>query len=245
MAHGAHAIAPGRSEHDKAVMAVELAHSASETLTRPSRRGERENDKDEEKGDGDGDGERNEDRYRPRGPAGQVADLLYLVLSMMHLWLVYEQSTTTRTDGSLFLLLSGLQVSLAFEVCVYAAGGFAMQSKLLETAGRIRLFLGATAWVWLLPWAAELHCRCGPSSPTAILATQQGYSLAWFVTGFFALREVCVFVRGEPPSALDRSQPHQFGDCLPSNAVLGGQFRLDKAELEETGRAVFVPSRPR
>jgi hypothetical protein len=27
----------------------------------------------------------------------------------------------------------------------------------------------------------------------------------------------------------DRSQRPRFGDCLPSNAVLGGHFRLDKA----------------
>ena len=36
--------------------------------------------------------------------------------------------------------------------------------------------------VWLLPWAAELHCRCGPSSPTAILATQQGSSFFTLAT---------------------------------------------------------------
>mmetsp|Transcript_1376 Transcript_1376/g.3074 ORF Transcript_1376/g.3074 Transcript_1376/m.3074 type:complete len:338 (-) Transcript_1376:8-1021(-) len=187
------------------------------------------------------------------GVAGQVANALYLLLSLAHLSLIYVQSVSTATDGSLFLLLSGLQVVLAFEATVYAAGGFSISKAALEMAGRIRLLLGATAWAWLLPWAAELNCRCNaepqnlahPASSTALLALQQGYTLAFFVSGFFALREICVILRGEPPSALDRSQRPRFGDCLPSNAVLGGQFRLDKAELEASGRAIFIPSRPR
>lgn len=187
------------------------------------------------------------------GVAGQVANALYLLLSLAHLSLIYVQSVSTATDGSLFLLLSGLQVVLAFEATVYAAGGFSISKAALEMAGRIRLLLGATAWAWLVPWAAELNCRCNaepkesshPASSTALLALQQGYTLAFFVSGFFALREICVILRGEPPSALDRSQRPRFGDCLPSNAVLGGQFRLDKAELEASGRAIFIPSRPR
>ncbi|CAJ1398744.1 unnamed protein product [Effrenium voratum] len=177
-------------------------------------------------------------------PAGQVATVLYLALALGHLLLIQVQWQGTATEGSLFLVLSGLQVCLAFEAAVYAAGGFSWL-PFLEAAGRMRLLLGATAWAWLLPWAAELHCRCRPAPGTALLATQQGYALAYFVSAFFALREICFVLRGEPPSALDRSQQPRLGDCLPSNAVLGGQFRLDKAELEETGRAVFVPSRAR
>ncbi|CAE8640519.1 unnamed protein product, partial [Polarella glacialis] len=89
--------------------------------------------------------------------------------------------------------------------------------------------------------------RSMPVAVTAVLALQHGEGLALFVSAFFSLREVCVVVRGEPPSALsmDGSVRPRFGDCLPSNALLGGQFRLDKTELEETGRAVFVPARMR
>lgn len=112
------------------------------------------------------------------GVAGQVANALYLLLSLAHLSLIYVQSVSTATDGSLFLLLSGLQVVLAFEATVYAAGGFSISKAALEMAGRIRLLLGATAWAWLVPWAAELNCRCNaepkesshPASSTALLA---------------------------------------------------------------------------
>jgi len=43
----------------------------------------------------------------------------------------------------------------------------------------------------------------------------------------------------------DRSQRPRFGDCLPSNAVLGGQFRLDKAEkgwpnIEDPARIWYI-----
>merc|ERR1712203_1106476 len=65
------------------------------------------------------------------------------------------------------------------------------------------------------------------------------------ISAFFVLREVSFLIKGEPMSALDAAARPQFGDCLPSQAVLGGQFRLDKADLEETGRVVFVPARKR
>eukprot|EP00434_Breviolum_minutum_P021904 symbB.v1.2.019333.t1/scaffold1577.1/size110854/11 len=60
---------------------------------------------------------------QPLGCAGQVASAFYLLLSLGHLLLIYVQSISTTTDGGPFLLLSGLQVCLAFEACVYAAGG--------------------------------------------------------------------------------------------------------------------------
>lgn len=73
----------------------------------------------------------------------------------------------------------------------------------------------------------------------------QAESIAGFLTIYFAVRELCFFVRGEPPSALDATLTPQLGDCLPSNALLGGQFTLDRADLETTGRVVFVPGRER
>ncbi|CAE7242002.1 RFC2 [Symbiodinium natans] len=189
----------------------------------------------------------------PVATLSTLATLAYVLVAIGHLYLLSEQCLETESAGGLFVSLAALQVSLAFEAAVYAAGGLVHAGgasflvTLLESAGRLRLLLGATVWAWQVPWAAEVRCRCGeqPPTTTAVLAHQQGQTLACFVSAFFAVREVCVFVRGEPPSALDRSVQPRFGDCLPSNAVLGGQFRVDKAEFEQTGRTVFVPSRLR
>jgi len=185
----------------------------------------------------------------PAARASWVFTLAYVLVAIAH----FQQlgaSSNIHAGGTLNVSFVALQVSLAFEALVYASGGVLRHgwgAFLLESAGRLRLLLGATVWAWQLPWAAELHCRCGeqPAPPTAALAYQQGQSLAYFVSAFFALREVCVLLRGEPPSALDQAVQPRFGDCLPSNAVLGGQFRMDKAEFEQTGRMVFVPSRLR
>ena len=46
-------------------------------------------------------------------------------------------------------------------------------------------------------------------------------------------------------TSLGAARNAQFGDCLPSNALLGGQFRLSKEDLEATGRVIFVPARTR
>lgn len=102
------------------------------------------------------------------------------------------------------------------------------------------------AWPFLLPWTTELICRSGAVSlTTGVPLVVNTRGLAIFIVAFYALREVSFLIKGEPASALNPSAQAQIGDCLPSNAVLGGQFRLDKVDLEETGRAVFVPARAR
>ena len=40
------------------------------------------------------------------------------------------------------------------------AHGGRLPLSLLTTLGRLRLLGAALAWPWLLPWAAELGCRC-------------------------------------------------------------------------------------
>ncbi|OLP85310.1 Replication factor C subunit 2 [Symbiodinium microadriaticum] len=226
---------------------VELSRCSSEDPLKNREKG-KEVDKDIEQQD-------SEEAHGLADPgwARPVATLIYLCVALGHLILVKEQCLETQSDGALFVSLAVLQVSLGFEATVYAVGGLVQPGgvgfvvNFLESAGRFRLLLGATVWAWLVPWAAEVHCRCGEQPPraTAVLAHQQGQTLACFVSAYFALREVCVLLRGEPPSALDRSVQPRFGDCLPSNALLGGQFRMDKAEFEQTGRTVFVPARLR
>eukprot|EP00971_Amphidinium_carterae_P302861 6017746-Amphidinium_carterae.1 len=116
----------------------------------------------------------------------------------------------------------------------------------------------AISWVWLLPWAEELALCCGAvAADNATSTLPLLYGLANFLTGYFLLREVSFGLRGEPPSAKDAAVQPRFGDCLPSNALLGGHFRLSKAGSERcnehqsqahvsaTGRGVFVPARPR
>ncbi|CAE7780945.1 RFC2 [Symbiodinium sp. CCMP2592] len=227
---------------------VELSMCSSEDPLKNREKGKVEVDKDIEQQDSE------EARgLADPGWARPVATLIYVCVAVGHLILLKEQCLETQSEGALFVSLAALQVSLSFEATVYAVGGLVQPGgvgfvvNFLESAGRFRLLLGATVWAWLVPWAAEVHCRCGEQPPraTAVLAHQQGQTLACFVSAYFALREACVLLRGEPPSALDRSVPPRFGDCLPGNALLGGQFRMDKAEFEQTGRTVFVPSRLR
>lgn len=188
--------------------------------------------------------------------AAHAATAAYILASLGHVAVLRELwLTAASTETTLFLRLAAVQACLAFEAAVYALGDFALWRArgirgwglaALELAGRMRMLLSSVAWVWLVPWVAELNCRCGGAPPprgAAMLSHSEAIST--FVCGYFALRELTYMVRGEPPSALDGSVVPKLGDCLPSNALLGGQFRLDKAELEDSGRVVFVPSRPR
>jgi len=176
-----------------------------------------------------------------------VATLGYVLIVAGHMWLLKVHAEATAADGQLFAALATVELALAFEAAVFALGGFGRPLSLavLTLAGRLRLLSAAVAWPWLVPWGAELSCRCGALSPsTGAGLLRHSVGAAVLIGAFFALREVSFIVRGEPASALGTSES-QLGDCLPSQAVLGGQFRLDKADLEETGRVVFVPARPR
>mmetsp|Transcript_117221 Transcript_117221/g.373394 ORF Transcript_117221/g.373394 Transcript_117221/m.373394 type:complete len:359 (+) Transcript_117221:82-1158(+) len=187
-----------------------------------------------------------------RAPVARVsrfATAAFLALAAGHLLLLREQWLTTADRGTLLLRLTLPGASLAFESGVYAAGAlgrFSTARSALEVLGRVRLLVSTIAWAWLLPWSAELSCRCGAADPRrGWIMVLNAETIATAITAYFLLRELAFMIRGEPPSALDPSLQPKFGDCLPSNALLGGQFRLNKAELEASGRVVFVPARPR
>jgi len=180
--------------------------------------------------------------------ASRLATSGYLFIAAGHAWLLHVHAVASGATGRLFAALAVVELALLVEAAVFALGGFGRPCSLavLTFAGRVRLLGAAVAWPWLVPWAAELSCRCGAvSGPTGAALLHHSVGAAALVGGFLALREASFLVRGEPPSALGSGEEPRLGDCLPSQAVLGGQFRLDKADLEETGRVVFVPARPR
>lgn len=188
--------------------------------------------------------------------ASHLATAGYVLIAIGHAVAILVQWSRTTSGGEFYTWLLIVQVVLCFEASVYAAGDLscwlrskrlrALGLQLLELAGRLRLLVTAIVWGWLVPWAAELACRCGSLTP------ENGYAMVWhsaglalFISGFFGIREFSFLIKGEPPSALNMGVNAQFGDCLPSNALLGGQFRLSKEDLEGSGRAIFVPARPR
>lgn len=179
--------------------------------------------------------------------ASRLATAGYVLVTLGHIYLMRMHALTASADGRFFLSLAVVEAALAYEAAVFALGALGRSCTLpmLTWVGRVRLLGAAIAWPWLLPWAAELNCRSGAVSPsTGSSMVLQSTMVAGIVSAFFILSEVSFLFKGEPASALGAAEA-QFGDCLPSQAVLGGQFRLDKADLEETGRAVFVPARPR
>lgn len=180
--------------------------------------------------------------------ASPLATAGYILVSVGHIWVLKVHAATAAADGNFFLALAVVEVALAYEAAVYALGGLGRSTTLsvLKLIGRLRLIGQAVAWPWLLPWAAELNCRSGAVSLTAgHMLLMQTTVVAFIISGFFIVVEVSFFFRGAPPAAAPSDSLGQMGECLPSEAILGGQFRLDKADLEETGRAVYVPGTPR
>ena len=75
---------------------------------------------------------------------------------------------------------------------------------------------------------------------------ERARDLAWstgLLTAFYIWGELQLAIFSHPVDSGSSSGSMEM--CLPSQTLLGGQFRLDKADLEETGRAVFVPAQPR
>jgi len=187
--------------------------------------------------------------------ASPLATAAYVLIVLGYAVVFRTHWDSTKAQGSFFAQLAVVELCLAFEALMYAAGDLSLWRRCstggrgvaaLAFAGRVRLLMSAIAWAWLVPWAAELSCRCGATPlPQGGFVLLHSRGVATFLSTYFAAREICFFLRGEPPSALDASMRPRFGDCLPSNALLGGQFRIDKTELEETGRIVFVPTRHR
>jgi hypothetical protein len=180
--------------------------------------------------------------------ASSLATATYFCIALGHTALVAWHYQSTKSAGILFACLAVMEGTLAFESIVYGLGAFGRAStfKPLVTAGRVQKLSQAIAWPWLLPWVAELGCRCGTATPEAGAHSRDANLVAAGVlSAFYLLREFSFAFRGEPASAADGNIEAQFGDCLPSQAVLGGHFRLDKQSLERTGRALFVPARER
>jgi len=181
---------------------------------------------------------------------------MYLLVASGHLGLLAIHSGLgSSSGGQFFISLAVVEAALAIEAAVYALGALGragnLMAKALTVLGRVRLLGAAMAWPWLLPWAAELSCRCGAVQPSfGEGLTRNSAFVAALITGFFLLREVSFLVVGEPDSSIAGEVPAtcsaaQVSDCMPGQAVLGGQFRLDKADLEETGRMISVPARER
>lgn len=182
--------------------------------------------------------------------ASPIATAGYFLIVAGHVWLLRVHALATGVDGRLFATLAAVEFALAFEALVFALGawGRSCSLSLLTVLGRVRLLGAAIAWPWLVPWVSELSCRCNVvSKPTGVMLLHHSLGAALLISCFFLLSEVSFLIRGEPAATFGK--PSSGGDCvpdcLPSQAVLGGQFRLDKADLEETGRVVFVPARPR
>jgi len=185
--------------------------------------------------------------FSPASRASTAISLAYALQACSFLMIIQAQLLLTSDRGPLLHYLTLVCIALFVDVAVYALGGLRGQCLyVLEILGRVRLLLLALCWPWLMPWIAELTCRSGlvPLERGAFALANMN-ATASFTCGYFILREVAYFFRAEPPSALDPNIQPKFGDCLPSNALLGGQFRLNKAELEISGRAVFIPSRQR
>ena len=165
----------------------------------------------------------------------------YWAIALGHL-AVLRLHLATDADAMLFSTLALVELALAVEAAVYAIGGWGVQFGLpmLSFLGRVRLLGSAIAWPWLLPWLSELACRCGTVHlETGQLLRHLSLWLAALLTAFYAWGEVQSMLFAPPDS------DGVMAYCLPSQTLLKGQFRLDKADLEETGRAVFVPAKPR
>ena len=169
----------------------------------------------------------------------RLATAGYWTIALGHLWVLRIHALATGAEAMLFATLALVEVALALEAAVYAIGslGTRVGLPLLTLLGRIRLLGAAMAWPWLLPWVSELSCRCRVVSPGhGVFLVHVTTALAGLMTVFYFWGEVQLLVFASPASKASDSM-----GCLPS-PVLGGQFRLDKADLEETGRAVFVPA---
>jgi len=180
--------------------------------------------------------------------ASPLATAGYILVAVGHLFVLSVHAQATRGDGAFFAFLAVVEVALALEASVYAVGalGSTREFGMLILLGRLRLLGAAIAWPWLIPWLAELGCRCGQwPPPLGVTLRHHSVMVAFLISAFYILCEISFVVRGEPASVLDVATEPSLGDCLPGNAVLGGQFRLDKVDLETTGRAIFVPARPR
>lgn len=187
--------------------------------------------------------------------ASRLATAGYVAVAAGHIWLLWAHSQLDSSKNAghtvFFWSLAVVEVALAMEALIYAVGSFGRPGAclpILRAAGRVRLLGAAMAWPWLLPWVAELACRGhAVSQHMGSVIWHQSLAVAAVLDAFFLLREVSLCFGGAvSPAPGDAALPGAIaGDCLQGQALMSGHFMLDKADLEETGRAVFVPARPR
>mmetsp|Transcript_44571 Transcript_44571/g.96116 ORF Transcript_44571/g.96116 Transcript_44571/m.96116 type:complete len:305 (+) Transcript_44571:121-1035(+) len=183
--------------------------------------------------------------------ASHLATALYLSVTIGHVYILWTHaSLTSSSDPIFFGSLAVVDVSLAFEAALFAVGAFAAPGRCLSVlafAGRVNLLAVTISWPWLVPWVVELSCRSrAVSVHSSHLWLNLSYVAATCFMAFVMLREAFFLVVPGPfdPSSGLAASASEAG-CLPGQPVFGGAFRLDKATLEETGRAVFVPIQKR
>ena len=169
----------------------------------------------------------------------KLATAGYWAVALGHVWVLRIHALATGAEAMLFATLALVEVALALEAAVYAVGSLGTKVGLpvLTFLGRVRLLGAAMAWPWLLPWVSELGCRCGVVTPEhGLLLVHTATTLAGLLTVFYLWGEIQLLFASP-------TNPNDSMGCLPGPLL--GQFRLDKADLEETGRAVFVPAQAR
>ncbi|CAE7277104.1 unnamed protein product [Symbiodinium pilosum] len=170
----------------------------------------------------------------------KIATAGYWTVALGHVLVLRIHVLATGAEAMLFATLALVEVALALEAAVYAVGslGTRIGLPILTFLGRVRLLGAAMAWPWLLVWVSELGCRCNVVSlDHGIGLVHVTLILAVLLTMFYLWAEVQLVMFATPAASSSDSV-----GCLP---LPGGQFRLDKADLEETGRAVFIPAQAR
>mmetsp|Transcript_1784 Transcript_1784/g.3993 ORF Transcript_1784/g.3993 Transcript_1784/m.3993 type:complete len:296 (+) Transcript_1784:20-907(+) len=168
---------------------------------------------------------------------------MYVTACAAHLAALYGLAVYLDDSEHSVVPLVIMCIALIFDNLTVAVGALPAVSDrfrlVLEYMGRIRFLVVMLAWPFLMTWHWDLACHCG-------VATAATASLAWhlgmFLVGFFILREVAFAVRGMPEAD---NTTRQFGDCMPTNALIGGSFRADPDIFTTEGLVVFRPYPPR
>jgi len=161
-----------------------------------------------------------------------IATLVFFLIAASH------TAVACAAQSHVLLVIS---FERAFDSTVMAIGGLSVPLPILRNLGRIRFFASAIVWPYFLSFAFTLGKKCKwIAEENAVVWEHIFLAVAIFSTGLFVLREIMWFIRGPPPSLMDATEQVNFGDCLPSNALLGGTFGINKHEAEDH-RTVFVP----
>lgn len=137
------------------------------------------------------------------------------------------------TDGALLLpWLFFNFVAMAFDNTVLCCGSLLGAGVLLDTLSRVRFFLYVLSTPMLLMSVCELVSFCDDSTMDKF-AVQGSTIISRCMLVLVLLREALGLLRGVPPPSVSveggsKGNPGRYrpGDCLASEAMLGGAFRL-------------------